>query len=260
MSTTLSEVERRNVLHARDPATGEVIGSVTATPPEEIEEVVQAVAKVRPLWSLVRLSDRARYMRSMAQAVIDEFEELMQVLAREQGRPPAEIATLELLPAIDALLWIAEEGASGLAARGPRGRASMRLRREGGHARAGRQGRDARARRRAPAARSRRCTVGGMCGSGPGARFCRAHLCGAGALRALRRAARRGSTRTEGGRPGGPAHTGRSAGLGAQGGAHRSARRRGPGARGAPALRRTRTRRRLPRGLLLRAGGHHGGH
>src|SRR5438105_9945978 len=127
MSTTLPDVERRNVLHARDPATGALIGSVTATPPEEIEEVVQAVAKVRPLWSLLRLSDRARYMRSMAQAVIDEFEELMQVLAREQGRPPAEIATLELLPAIDALLWIAEEGASVLGARRVRASRSMAI-------------------------------------------------------------------------------------------------------------------------------------
>jgi len=127
MSTTLPDVERRDVLHARDPATGEAIGSVTATPPEEIEEVVQAVAKVRPLWSLLRLRDRARYMRSMAQAVIDEFEELMQVLAREQGRPPAEIATLELLPAIDALLWIAEEGASVLGARRVRASRSMAI-------------------------------------------------------------------------------------------------------------------------------------
>jgi succinate-semialdehyde dehydrogenase/glutarate-semialdehyde dehydrogenase len=127
MSTALPEVERRDVLHARDPATGEALGSVIATPAEEIEEVVQAVAKVRPLWSLVRLSDRARYMRSMAQAVIDEFEELMQVLAREQGRPPAEIATLELLPAIDALLWIAEEGASVLGARRVRASRSLAI-------------------------------------------------------------------------------------------------------------------------------------
>src|SRR5437660_5518749 len=127
MSTTLPDVERRDVLHARDPATGEAIGSVTATPPEEIEEVVQAVAKVRPLWSLLRLRDRARYMRSMAQAVIDEFEELMRVLAREQGRPPAEIATLELLPAIDALLWIAEEGASVLGARRVRASRSLAI-------------------------------------------------------------------------------------------------------------------------------------
>ena len=33
------------------------------------------------------------------------------LLAREGGRPRAEVATLELLPAIDALIWIADDSA-----------------------------------------------------------------------------------------------------------------------------------------------------
>ena len=104
-------------VEARDPATGEVLGSVLATPPERIEAVVEAVAKVQPLWALLRVKDRARYMRRMAQAVIDDFDELTQALAREQGRPAAEIAALELLPAIDALIWIADDGAEVLGRR-----------------------------------------------------------------------------------------------------------------------------------------------
>jgi acyl-CoA reductase-like NAD-dependent aldehyde dehydrogenase len=56
------------------------------------------------------VKDRGRYMRRMAQAVIDDFDELVKGLAREQGRPAAEIAALELLPAIDALMWIADDG------------------------------------------------------------------------------------------------------------------------------------------------------
>ena len=65
---------------------------------------------MQPLWALLRVKDRARYMRRMAQAVIDDFDELVMGLAREQGRPAAEIAALELLPAIDALMWIADDG------------------------------------------------------------------------------------------------------------------------------------------------------
>jgi succinate-semialdehyde dehydrogenase/glutarate-semialdehyde dehydrogenase len=56
-------------------------------------------------------------MRRMAQAVIDDFDELGELVAREQGRPRAEVAALELLAAIDALLWIAEEGAHALGGR-----------------------------------------------------------------------------------------------------------------------------------------------
>jgi acyl-CoA reductase-like NAD-dependent aldehyde dehydrogenase len=109
--------EERTTLLARDPATGAVLGEVPATPPEQIEGVVAGVAKVQPLWALLRVVDRARYMRRMAQAIVDEYDALAETIAREQGRPRAEVATLELLSAIDALNWIADEGAKVLGGR-----------------------------------------------------------------------------------------------------------------------------------------------
>jgi succinate-semialdehyde dehydrogenase/glutarate-semialdehyde dehydrogenase len=102
---------------ALDPATGEVLGSVVPTIPSDVADVVAQVAKVQPLWALLRLEDRARYMRRMAQAIVDELDELRETIAREQGRPRTEVATLELLVAIDALKWVAQDGASVL---GPR--------------------------------------------------------------------------------------------------------------------------------------------
>jgi acyl-CoA reductase-like NAD-dependent aldehyde dehydrogenase len=102
---------------ALDPATGEVLGSVITTAPSDVADVVAQVAKVQPLWALLRLEDRARYMRRMAQAIVDELDELRETIAREQGRPRTEVATLELLVAIDALKWVAQDGASVL---GPR--------------------------------------------------------------------------------------------------------------------------------------------
>ncbi len=116
-STTSSETSAHEQLTARDPATGAPLGSVAITPPERIDAVVAAVAKVQPLWALLRVQDRARYMGRMAQAVIDDFDELRELLGREQGRPRAEVAALELLAAIDALKWVAEDGADLLSAR-----------------------------------------------------------------------------------------------------------------------------------------------
>src|SRR5271154_5507662 len=117
MSTILSETAAPEQLISHDPATGEVIGSLKATSPARVEQVVEAVAKVQPLWALLRVKDRARYMDRMAQAVIDDFDELQQLLAREQGRPRAGVAALELLAAIDALRWIADDGAAALGGR-----------------------------------------------------------------------------------------------------------------------------------------------
>lgn len=102
---------------AHDPATGELLGSFETTAPGDVTEIVTQVAKVQPLWALLRLEDRARYMRRMAQAIIDEFGELREAIAREQGRPRTEVAALELLAAIDALKWVAADGANVLGAR-----------------------------------------------------------------------------------------------------------------------------------------------
>ncbi|HEV7937481.1 MAG TPA: aldehyde dehydrogenase family protein [Solirubrobacteraceae bacterium] len=90
--------------------------SLDATEPD-VSEVVAQVAKVQPLWALLRLEDRARYMRRMAQAIVDELDELREAIAAEQSRPRTEVATLELLVAIDALKWVAHDGARVLGAR-----------------------------------------------------------------------------------------------------------------------------------------------
>src|SRR6267154_2775860 len=104
-------------IRTRTPVDGAVLGSVELTLPDQLGQVVEEVAKVQPLWALLRLQERARYMRRMAQSVIDDFDELQLLLAREQGRPAAEVAALELLAAIDALAWIAEDGAAVLGGR-----------------------------------------------------------------------------------------------------------------------------------------------
>jgi acyl-CoA reductase-like NAD-dependent aldehyde dehydrogenase len=110
-ATTQDRRGAPQLVTARDPATGAPLGEVAVSAPGRIEDAVRAVAKVQPLWSLLQVRDRGRYMRSMAQAVIDDFDGLCGLIAREQGRPRAEVAALELLAAIDALIWIADEGA-----------------------------------------------------------------------------------------------------------------------------------------------------
>jgi putative ATPase len=45
-----------------------------------------------------------------AQAVIDEFDELTDLIVAEQGRPRAEVEVMELLAAVETLQWLAEHG------------------------------------------------------------------------------------------------------------------------------------------------------
>jgi succinate-semialdehyde dehydrogenase/glutarate-semialdehyde dehydrogenase len=97
-------------LESFNPATGERVGAVGVLEPAEVQGVVDEVTAVQPFWAQLPLSDRARYMRRTAQVIIDHLDELARLLAREQGKPRTEAYTMELVPTIDALHWIADNG------------------------------------------------------------------------------------------------------------------------------------------------------
>jgi succinate-semialdehyde dehydrogenase/glutarate-semialdehyde dehydrogenase len=107
--TTATETAA-DTLESFNPATGERIGSVPIMRPDEVQAIVDDVAQVQPFWAELPLSDRARYMRRAAQVIIDDLDGLTALLAREQGKPRNEAYTMELLPTIDGLHWIADNG------------------------------------------------------------------------------------------------------------------------------------------------------
>jgi acyl-CoA reductase-like NAD-dependent aldehyde dehydrogenase len=97
-------------LDSFNPATGERLGAVRVTPGEEVREVVDGVAKVQPFWAQLTLADRARYLERAAQVVIDEADEIRDLIVAEQGKPRTEAFSMEVLPTIDALTWVARQG------------------------------------------------------------------------------------------------------------------------------------------------------
>ncbi|HEY2602419.1 MAG TPA: aldehyde dehydrogenase family protein [Thermoleophilaceae bacterium] len=100
----------REQLESFSPTTGERIGAVPTVAPDEVQAIVDDVASVQPFWAQLSLPDRARYMRRAAQAIIDELDDIATLLSREQGKPINEAYVMELLPTIDALHWIADNG------------------------------------------------------------------------------------------------------------------------------------------------------
>lgn len=99
-----------DTLTCTSPVTGAVLGTLERTPPEAVAAAVAESRAVQQLWWQLRARDRARYMQRAAQAVIDEADELAALLGGEQGRPRAEIELMELLPAVETLQWLAEQG------------------------------------------------------------------------------------------------------------------------------------------------------
>jgi succinate-semialdehyde dehydrogenase/glutarate-semialdehyde dehydrogenase len=97
-------------LESFNPATGAQVGAVPTTAPEDVQAVVDAVAKVQPFWAQLPLGDRARYLERTAQVLVDESDAIRDLIVREQGKPRNEAFSMEVLPTIDSLYWIARAG------------------------------------------------------------------------------------------------------------------------------------------------------
>ncbi len=102
-------------LESFNPATGELVGTVPTTPPEDVQAVVDAVAAVQPAWGRLSLEERGGHLSRAAQVVLEESDDIRDLLVREQGKPCNEAFSMEILPTVDALGWIARAGADILA-------------------------------------------------------------------------------------------------------------------------------------------------
>jgi acyl-CoA reductase-like NAD-dependent aldehyde dehydrogenase len=97
-------------LESFNPATGELIGSVETLTPAKVQGVVDDVAEVQPFWAALTLEDRGRYLRRACDVLLADIDEIAELLTNEQGKPRVESYTMELLPTVDSLKWIAENG------------------------------------------------------------------------------------------------------------------------------------------------------
>ncbi len=107
-----SKAKPQPALESFNPATGELIGTVETITPAKVQGIVDDVAEVQPFWAALTLEDRARYMRRAVDVLLAELDEIADLLTNEQGKPRVESYTMELLPTVDSLKWIADNGPS----------------------------------------------------------------------------------------------------------------------------------------------------
>jgi len=110
MATTAGAPPAQSTLESFNPATNDLVGSVATITPDQVQAVVDDVARIQPAWAALSAQDRARYLRRSADALLDEIDEIAALLVNEQGKPRAEAYTMELLPTVDALHWCAKAG------------------------------------------------------------------------------------------------------------------------------------------------------
>jgi len=90
----LVDAQSGKTIEVRNPATGEVVGSVPRGAVSEVDAAVEAAAKAFPAWSAMSPGKRAALMHAAAEKMKAAVPEIAKLLTLEQGKPLAH-AVLE---------------------------------------------------------------------------------------------------------------------------------------------------------------------
>jgi succinate-semialdehyde dehydrogenase/glutarate-semialdehyde dehydrogenase len=96
------------VIEVKDPATGEVVGTVPNSGRPETRRAIEAAAAAFPGWSAKLAAERAEALRKLAALIEQNKEELAMLLTIEQGKSLAE-SRGEVGMSAAYVLWFAEE-------------------------------------------------------------------------------------------------------------------------------------------------------
>ncbi|WP_414440971.1 NADP-dependent succinate-semialdehyde dehydrogenase [Burkholderia sp. 22PA0106] len=93
----------------RNPATGELLGTVPLAGATETRRAIEAANAAWPAWRKRTAKERAAILRKWYELMLAHADDLALILTTEQGKPLAE-AKGEILYAASFLEWFAEEG------------------------------------------------------------------------------------------------------------------------------------------------------
>lgn len=101
--------EGTSLLDVEDPATGEVIGSVASLEAADADDAVAAAAAAFPLWRARLPAERGAVLRTWADLMRRDADDLAVLMTLEQGKPLNESRS-EISYAAGFLDWFAAEG------------------------------------------------------------------------------------------------------------------------------------------------------
>jgi len=102
------QADSGRTLAVRNPATGEVIGTVPAMGAAETRAAIEAAHAAYPGWRGMLAKERAAILRRLYDLMLANADDLALIMTSEQGKPLAE-AKGEVLYAASFIEWFAEE-------------------------------------------------------------------------------------------------------------------------------------------------------
>jgi succinate-semialdehyde dehydrogenase/glutarate-semialdehyde dehydrogenase len=91
-----------------NPATGEPLGEIPIAGEAEVRAAMAAARQAQSGWAARPIADRVAVLRAFRRIMMKRADWLTDLIAREQGRPPVEALTQELLPIADLITYYAK--------------------------------------------------------------------------------------------------------------------------------------------------------
>jgi acyl-CoA reductase-like NAD-dependent aldehyde dehydrogenase len=106
-----------DVLVARNPATGEELGRIETTPPEQVGEIVARARVAQASWSATAWSERRRVLDRWRRVLSRDADKWADLICAEIGKPRLEAMGSDVLSSLDAIRWTARHAGAALADR-----------------------------------------------------------------------------------------------------------------------------------------------
>ncbi len=85
-----------------NPATGEVLGELACTTPEEVHSAVARARAAQPKWQATPVSERITVLRRFQQLLNEQRDQVARLICRDAGKPTAEALATEVFVVLDA--------------------------------------------------------------------------------------------------------------------------------------------------------------
>src|SRR5690606_27367082 len=102
-TTTASELISTN------PATGEELGRVPITSPEDVAAAVAKAREASRMWALTHFEERTQLVMRAREIVLAQMDEIAKLISAETGKPVNEAISMEIVPVLDLMQFFARK-------------------------------------------------------------------------------------------------------------------------------------------------------
>ena len=117
LETTNGSAPHPTTIKSYAPATGELLGEVRVSSPEDVAAAVIRAKKAQATWAVLPIEERAERLYRLRDALVERADEIVDVVSRECGKPKHDALSHEVMVTVDLLTWYCENAARILAPR-----------------------------------------------------------------------------------------------------------------------------------------------